>query len=82
MSMKASAVDLRYRTKEIFAALERRETIALHVRGKLKGYIVPAERKNSGIKAEDHPFFGSRAGDREDVAAIMKRLRAARYDAL
>ena len=82
MSMKASSVDLRYKTKEIFEALERRETIALHVRGKLKGYIVPADQGKARIKAEDHPFFGSRADDHEEVAAIMERLRAPRYHAL
>lgn len=80
--MKASSVDLRYKTKEILAALDRRETVALHVRGKLKGYIVPPERGKKEIKVEDHPFFGSRPDDREDVAAIMKGLRAPRHHAL
>lgn len=82
MSMKATSVDLRYRTKEVLAALDRRETVALHVRGKLKGYIVPVERGKDAIKAEDHPFFGSRSEDREDVATLMERLRAPRYHAL
>ena len=80
--MKASSVDLRYRTKEILAALDRRETVSLHVRGKLKGYIVPAERGKTTMKVEDHPFFGSRPDDREEVAAVMKRLRKPRHDAL
>lgn len=76
--MKATAVDLRYKTKEIFAALERRETVALHVRGKLKGHIVPAGQRRATMNVEDHPFFGSRIADAEDVTAIMKRLRSNR----
>ena len=80
--MKATSVDLRYKTKEILAALDRRETVALHVRGKLKGYIVPAEQGKATMKVEDHPFFGSRPDDREEVAVIMERLRAPRYHAL
>jgi hypothetical protein len=80
--MKASSVDLRYKTKEILAALDRRETVALHVRGKLKGYIVPAERGKDTMKVEDHPFFGSRPDDGEEVAAIMERLREPRCHAL
>jgi len=81
--MKASSVDLRYKTKEIFAALERRETVSLHVRGKLKGYIIPADQgKVTTMKVEEHPFFGSRADDKENVAEIMSRLRAPRHHAL
>jgi hypothetical protein len=80
--MRASSVDLRYKTKEILAALDRRETVALHVRGKLKGYIVPAERGKATMKVEEHPFFGSRSDDREEVAGIMKRLRSPRHHAL
>lgn len=80
--MKATSVDLRYKTKEILAALDRRETVSLHVRGKLKGYIIPAEQGKVTMKAEDHPFFGSRPDDREEVSAIMERLRKPRYHAL
>ncbi|MCW1916232.1 hypothetical protein OJ996_21760 [Luteolibacter sp. GHJ8] len=77
--MKATSVDLRYRTKEVLAALDRRETVSLHVRGKLRGYIVPAEKGKSTVKAADHPFFGSRADDKEDVSKLMDRLRAPRH---
>lgn len=78
LAMKATAMDLRCKTKEIFAALERRETVSLHVRGKLAGYIVPARHEEAAMKVEDHPFFGSRNSDHEDVTAIMKRLRSHR----
>ncbi len=76
--MKAFSVNSRYLTDKVFDALEQGQTIALNRRGKLKGYIVPADPKNSGIKAEDHPFFGSRAADHEGVTAIIKRLRSPR----
>jgi hypothetical protein len=80
--MKATSVDLRYRTKEVLEALDRRETVSLHVRGKLKGYIVPPDKGRSTAKVEEHPFFGSRAEDQEDVRAVMARLRAPRHHAL
>ena len=80
--MKASSVDLRYRTREVLEALQRRETVSLHVRGKLKGYIVPAGQEKTPLKVEDHPFFGSRPDDREEVAAVMEKLRAPRHRAL
>lgn len=80
--MKATSVDLRYRTKEVLEALDRRETVSLHVRGKLKGYIIPPDKGKSTAKAADHPFFGSRADDQENVEAVMARLRAPRHDAL
>ena len=80
--MKATSVDLRYRTKEVLEALDRRETVSLHVRGKLKGYIIPPNKGRSTLKASEHPFFGSRADDNEDVAVVMDRLRAPRHHAL
>ena len=80
--MKATSLDLRYRTKEIFAALDRRETVSLHVRGKLKGYIVPAGQEKAAMKVEDHPFFGSRPQEKEDVATMLERLRGPRSHAL
>ncbi len=76
--MKATPMDLRCRTKEIFAALDRRETVSLHVRGKLKGYIVPAGHEKAAMKVEDHPFFGSRPENKEDVTTMIEHFRAPR----
>ena len=39
--MKASVMDLRYRTKEVLRALEAREEIVLTHRGAEKGKIIP-----------------------------------------
>ncbi len=80
--MKATSVDLRYRTREVLEALQRRETVSLHVRGKLKGYIVPAGQEKAPVKAEEHAFFGSRREEDEEVAALMEKLRAPRHRAL
>lgn len=80
--MKATSVDLRYRTREVLEALQRRETVSLHVRGKLKGYIVPAGQEKAPMKVEEHPFFGSRTDDSEEVTAVMEKLRAPRHRAL
>ena len=76
--MKASIVDLRYRTKEILKALEAREPVSIYYHGKLKGTIIPA---SSGKKFETkkHPFFGSAKDEKKSVKQIMKELRRPRY---
>jgi len=78
--MKASIVDLRYKTKRILAALDRQETVSVLYHGKLKGTIVPPPR--SRRKVEDCAFFGMRAKDRTSVAAVMRELRGGRHRAL
>jgi antitoxin (DNA-binding transcriptional repressor) of toxin-antitoxin stability system len=78
--MKATVVDLRYKTRELMEALDRRETVTLTYRGKVKGYLVPA--KPSKMRVQDHPFFGSDPGDGRTVAEEMRDLRAGRYDDL
>jgi hypothetical protein len=76
--MKASIVDLRYKTKQILEALDRRETVSVLYHGKVKGRLVPAvsaERK----KVQDHAFFGMRKKDRTPVPEVMQALRGGRY---
>jgi len=79
--MDATVVDLRYKTREILKALDRRESVNILYHGKLKATIVPT--LISGVASlEQHPFFGSRGkGDRK-VADIMRDLRGGRYRAL
>ena len=79
--MNASIVDLRYKTKQILAALERRETVSVLYHGKLKGRIVPAA-PSPGRNVENSDFFGMRAKDRTSVAAAMRDLRGGRYRGL
>ena len=75
--MSASAVDLRYKTKQILAALERRETVAVLSRGRPKGGIVPAVG-SPGCRVQNHAFFGMRSKDRGMVAQAMQDLRGGR----
>ena len=77
--MKASIVDLRYKTKEILQALERNETVTVLYHGKVKGIINPAG-KSPHARVKDHPFFGMYRDDRESVQDQMDRLRKPRHD--
>lgn len=76
--MQATSVDLRFKTKEIFEALARGESIELLQRGKIKGKIVPTSKKKR-MRAEDHPYFGMEKDDPRTVDEIMNELRGLRY---
>lgn len=76
--MKASIVDLRYKTKEILKALEAREPVSIYYHGKLKGTIVPPKPAKK-MRSEDHPFAGMLRRDKRSVKQIMKELRRPRY---
>jgi hypothetical protein len=78
-NMKASIVDLRYKTREILRALERNETVTVLYHGKVKGIIEPAG-KSPHARVRDHPFFGMYRDDRESVQDQMERLRKPRHD--
>ncbi len=77
--MKATALDLRRRTKEIIDALDRGESVTITYRGKEKGTIVPARKKKRRSIAES-PMFGMWKDNPEvaDVEAYVKRLRRRR----
>jgi len=77
--MKASIVDLRYKTKEILKALSRNESVTVLYHGKVRGVIVPAQEK-SEFRVKDHPFFGMRKGSEETVLEELNRLRKPRHD--
>ncbi|BCU76938.1 hypothetical protein [Luteolibacter sp. LG18] len=76
--MKASVVDLRYRTKEILHALETGESIELTHRGQTKGEIVPVAAKTRSSLA-DHPAVGMWRDQEEPVEDMVKRLRKPRF---
>ena len=76
--MNASIVDLRYKTKQILEALDRRETVSVLYHGKVKGRLVPAASAD-GKKVQDSAFFGMRAKDRTPVLEVMETLRGGRY---
>jgi hypothetical protein len=77
--MKASIVDLRYKTKEILQALERNETVTVLYHGKVKGVIKPAG-KQSPVSVKNHPFFGMHGDAEESVQDQLDRLRKPRHD--
>ena len=76
--MKASIVDLRYKTKEILQALNRNESVTVLYHGKVKGVIKPATEK-SALEVKDHPFFGMCKGSEESVLKELGNLRKPRH---
>jgi antitoxin (DNA-binding transcriptional repressor) of toxin-antitoxin stability system len=82
--MNATIVELRYKTKQILQALERREKVNLTWHGAVKGTIMPvgaAARADEPPMAE-HPFCRQRLGEAGSVEAAMDALRGGRYRAL
>ncbi len=77
--MKASILDLRYKTRDILNALGNGEEVTVTERGKMRGVIHPVKEREKR-KVEEHPFFGM---DREwpvSVEEEMNVLRRSRYD--
>jgi len=78
-TMKASIVDLRYKTKEILKALARNESVTVLYHGKVKGIIKPAgATKTASVK--DHPFFGMLDTTDKSVLEELESLRKPRHD--
>jgi len=77
--MKASIVDLRYKTTDILKALDRNESVTVLYHGKVKGIINPVKGKPKS-KVIDHPFFGMSVDSEESVLEELENLRKSRYD--
>ena len=77
--MKASIVDLRYKTNDILKALDRNESVTILYHGKIKGIIKPA-REKSASKVKDHPFFAMYKDSEQTVLDELENLRKPRYD--
>jgi len=77
--MKASIVDLRYKTKEVLKALERNESVTVLYHGKVKGVITPV-RDRSVVKVEDHSFFDMNRKPEGTVLEELENLRKLRHD--
>lgn len=77
--MKASIVDLRYKTNDILKALDRNESVTVLYHGKVKGVIKPV-RKESVLKVRDHPFFGMIEKPEKTVLEELNNLRKPRHD--
>lgn len=79
--MEVTTLDLRRRTAEIMAALERGEAISLTYRGRAAAMITPTAAGTADRRVRNHPFFGSRTAQ-ESVETCMQRLRAPRHNAV
>jgi len=77
--MKASIVDLRYKTTDILKALDRNESVTVLYHGKIKGIIKPAKEK-SKLKVKDHPFFSMYNDSEKSALEELDSLRRPRYD--
>jgi len=81
--MKASAKDLRYKTKEIIAALERGEEVLLTYRGEEKAKIISVSKKNakSRDRKEENSLFGIWHGNEKvaNVDAYLDKVRGGRF---
>lgn len=80
VAMNASILDLRYKTSDILAALDKREHVTILYHGKPKGTIIPLEETTPVGKVCEHPFFGMYAGETETVESVMDGLRGSRND--
>ena len=78
--MRASILDLRYRTKEILSALRNREKVTILYHGVETGVIHPVGPESPQRRPEDMAFFGMYAGEKESVERVMERLRKKRHD--
>lgn len=78
--MKAKIVDLRYRTKDVLASLERGEAVEITSHGKLKGIIEPVKTGNDAkaLRVQEHPMFGIATSD-FSVDQVVGKLRDTRY---
>jgi len=78
--MKATILDLRYRTKDVLKAVERGETVAVLYRGKEKARIVPSISAHSVTKLREHRAFGmwKNRKDLTDVPSFVRELRKGR----
>ena len=77
--MKASIVDLRYKTADILKALDRNESVTVLYHGKIKGIIKPAKEKST-LKVKDHPFFSMYGDNDTSIIEELDDLRKPRYD--
>lgn len=77
--MKASVMDLRYRTKEILRALDAKEEITLTHRGTERGRIIPIGQTNDDPQSfGSHPAVGMWADSSESVPDLIERIRKPR----
>lgn len=82
--MEASIVDLRYRMREVLAALDRGEDVTVLYRGEERARLVPVRRKKrKRVSAKETPGFAMWKGrnDLADPASWLRELRRGRFNA-
>jgi prevent-host-death family protein len=82
--MKATVLDLRYRTKDVLKAVERGETVTVFHRGKEKAQIIPARpsRVRARVRANDAFGMWKDRKDMGNVARYVRTLRKRRFSDL
>lgn len=75
--MKATILDLRYRTKDVLKAVERGETVTVLHRGKEKAQITPVRSPSLSAKIRANEAFGMWK-DRKDLSNVPKFVRMLR----
>jgi prevent-host-death family protein len=80
--MRATILDLRYRTKDVLKAVERGETVTVLYRGKEKALIQPIPSKPRRPKISTDAAFGlwKDRKDFKDVGSFLDKLRKNRLD--
>ena len=78
--MKASIVDLKFKTSVNLKALNGNETVSISFHCKIKGIISPAKEKNTP-NVKNHPFFAMSKNNKQSTRKELERLRKSRYDA-
>lgn len=78
--MKATTLDLRYRTKDVLKAVERGETITVLYRGQAKAQIVPLPSpKATELRVGEAFGLWKDRKDMGDATAYVMKLRKNRF---
>ena len=79
--MKATIRDLRYRTKDVLAAVDRGEVVTILYRGKEKARLMPVP-----VGRDSAEFFPGKAfgmwkdrPEQQDVPGYVRKLRRGRF---
>ena len=80
--MKATAKDLRFRTRQLLEAVDRGESVIITYRGKPRAKLVAVAGEKRRRAAADTPGFGLWRHNRrvKDVEGFVDRLRRPRFE--
>lgn len=81
--MKATILDLRYRTKDVLKAVERGQIVTVLYRGKEKARILPVSaRSHAKLRASEAFGLWKDRRDMRDVSGFVRKLRTRRFNDL